>query len=1207
MEEKLVPYHAIHKIVGHRVLVFAPHPDDEVFGCGGAILRHVNAGDALQVIIVSDGEYRANEAQRVAYGVLRQAESCQAAKLLGCGTPIFWGIPDRSIEYGERLIERMMGAITTHSADLVYAPSVYEMHPDHRAVGMAALEAARRHAAQPSIALYEVGVPMPRINTLLDISDLTDRKQNAMACFVSQLQEQAYDQHISALNRFRTYTLGKQISSAEGYLLATASEVANDFLGLYISEYERQRNVGLALVPGDIPLVSILVRSMDRPFLREALDSLALQTYPNIEVVVINAQAERHQALGDFCGRFPIKIINSYKPLLRSHAANVGLDSAKGEFLLFLDDDDWLAPDHISNLVAAINSHANCYVAYAGVEFREVDRKPSEAAPFNEPFNAGRLRGGNYIPIHAVIFSRKLVVKGARFDERFNVYEDWDFLLQLSNLTGFIHVNKVSAYYRASGTSGVGAIADETAKLHARTQIFEKWKLLWTGAQIDAIVPGTIEALMRRHNTQLDGLRLELDGLRIEVLEAQRKISEKESDLAVRAREIVQWEQRYEAFKPVVRALEDQLIDRDHAISVSNAAIHDVLTSTSWAVTRPLRWFSRRMTRLKQYLHRSRAPVVMSNAASAITGSDTPNNSAIQQLPAIPRAFLTRKPNGTYELSGASKGYTYIEPQRPADLEDQLSSKKLTTSFSIVVPVYNTPTNWLEAALRSVLAQWYSNWTLILIDDASTSEETRAALRQIKDPKIQLLRLERNLGIAGATNVGLEAAKGDFVVFMDHDDELTSDCLFEMALCIARDQPDFIYSDEDKLDQTGGFTQPHFKPDWSPETMMSTMFTGHVSCARRSLLEQVGTLRTEVNGCQDWDFVLRISEHTTRISHIPKVLYHWRIIPASVASDIAAKPYVLAASQRVRADALTRRGLKGTVEPVVEVPGYFRVNYHLQGSPKISIIIPTRDGGGVLRCCIESIIKVSNYRNFEIIVLDNGSIDSSTVAYLSDLDTRENIRVVRHDKPFNFSELNNIGAHIAKGELLLFLNDDTEVIAGDWLERMGGYAQLPHVGAVGAKLIYPDSSKIQHAGVINNLAVGPAHAFHNQAAELPGYFMRNLLEYNWLAVTGACLMIEAKKFHSIGAFDVAFPIAYNDIELCIRAYKKGFFNVVCQAVTLVHHESASRGLDRVDPAKVRRLQGELLRLYDTHPDYYQFDPFHNPNLDPTGLNFEVSQ
>jgi glycosyltransferase involved in cell wall biosynthesis/LmbE family N-acetylglucosaminyl deacetylase len=1191
------------KIVGARVLVLALYPETAVFGCCGAILRHVAAGDALHVVVASDGADRLIDGRPTGHRELLRQEACNAAVFVGHEVPEFWGLADGELEYGEFLIQKIQAAIESLNCDLVYAPSIFESLPDSRFLGMAALEAVRRQVNATALAMYETEAPTMQPNLLLDISDLQARKQRAIAFFGSQLAQRPYDRLVNAINCLRTYNLSASVTSAEAYLLVGTGATSVDLLSVFKPEYLHQRHSDHAAKSEQIPLVSVLVRSMNRSQLNDALDSLALQTYSNIEIVVINAKREEHRALGDWCGRFPTRVVSLGRPLMRSSAANVGLDNAAGDYLMFLDDDDWLAPDHIGNLVDAITRQDNHKVAYSGVDFRGENRQRLDLVPLNEPFNKGRLRGGNYIPIHAVLFARDLVAQGVRFDELFEVYEDWDFLLQLSQFSDFIHVNRVSAYYRASGTSGVGVVGDETIKRHARERIFVKWKAIWSGAQVDELVGETVKAaleqLVQLHNQSIDQMQSQLQ-------QAHHHLAQRDLTLSVRKNELTSMDRNIDDLKATVSELHAQLRDKDQAIRASHDRIQAILTSSSWKFSGPIRFSGRLARYAKRRWLKPLKAIFRPSPAILATPAHAPTPRSVPISVARDPAYLVRDAAGDYRLSTEPGPYTYIEPQCPADMETRLTALTSAVSFTIVVPVYNTATDLLEALIASVKAQWYPHWKLVLVDDASPSAATRTALDQISHPQIQLIRLESNQGIAGATNAALAVADGDFIVFADHDDELTVDCLYELALCIDREQPDFVYSDEDKLDEQGDYTQPHFKPSWSPDTMMSTMFTGHVSGVRRSLLERVGTLRSEVNGCQDWDFVLRISEHTTRFSHVPKVLYHWRIIPESVASDIAAKPYVLEASRRVRADALARRGLKGTVEPVVEVPGYFRVNYHLQGSPKISIIIPTRDGGDVLRRCIESIQNTSSYRNFEIVILDNGSVNGATLAYLQKLNDLDNVTVIRHDQPFNFSELNNIGAQHATGELLLFLNDDTEVIASDWLERMGGYAQLPHVGAVGAKLIYPKSSKIQHAGVINNLAVGPAHAFHNQEAAMPGYFMRNLLEYNWLAVTGACLMIEAKKFVAIGTFDTQFPIAYNDIELCIRAFKKGFFNVVCQAVTLVHYESVSRGLDRVDPAKVKRLRDELHRLYETHPDYYLFDPFHSPNLDPRGLNFEVS-
>ena len=560
--------------------------------------------------------------------------------------------------------------------------------------------------------------------------------------------------------------------------------------------------------------------------------------------------------------------------------------------------------------------------------------------------------------------------------------------------------------------------------------------------------------------------------------------------------------------------------------------------------------------------------------------------------------------NGRYALAEDPGGYVYVPPRRPDDLDRILAELTPRVRFSIIVPTYNTTADLLSRLLASVRSQWYPDWQLVLADDASSHAETRQFLERIDDPRVEVLLLGSNGGISAATNAALAKATGDYVVFLDHDDELTADCLHELALCIAREDADFIYSDEDKIEQDGRFTQPFFKPDWSPDTLMSTMYTCHVSCVRRSLLDEVGPLRSEFDGSQDWDLTLRVTERARRIAHIPKVLYHWRIIPASVAADLAAKPYAIEAGRRAREAALERRGLMGKMEPVEQVPGYFRVRYAPQGTPLISVVIPTRDNGPVLSRCLDSLRSTSAWRHVEVVIVDNGSVEPATLDLLRHVAEGDGRRVIRHDAPFNFSELSNLGARKARGELLLFLNDDTELISGDALERMAGYAQLPHVGAVGAKLLYPDTLDVQHVGVVN-LASGPNHAFLRQPADAPGYFMRNLLEFNWMAVTGACLMLERGKFEAAGGFDTNFPIAYNDLDLCFRLLRRGLYNLVCPSARWLHHESLSRGLDQANPERRARLMSDLQRLYLRHPETLMHDPFHNPNLHPDSVQFEL--
>lgn len=548
-------------------------------------------------------------------------------------------------------------------------------------------------------------------------------------------------------------------------------------------------------------------------------------------------------------------------------------------------------------------------------------------------------------------------------------------------------------------------------------------------------------------------------------------------------------------------------------------------------------------------------------------------------------------------------GYSYSAPSSEG-FERQLYALQCAPMFSVVVPVYNTDPEVLKRTIASVEAQWYPHWELILVDDHSPSPRVHEVLHAQEDPRIVVVRLTENERISGATNKGIARAFGDYVVFLDHDDELTPDCLYELALCIDKDDPDYVYSDEDKLDVGGQFRDPYFKPDWSPDTMMSLMLTCHVSCVRRTLALEVGGLRSEYDGSQDWDFVLRVTEQAKRISHIPKVLYHWRVIPESCASDLQAKPYAIDAGKRAREDALRRRGLDGELIPVPELPGYYRTRYFLQGEPTFSIIIPSKNNGAVLKACVDSIFARTTYSRFEILIVNNGSTDLATLAILDALCKRDKVNVLGHDVPFNYSEINNFAARHAKGDILVFLNDDTELLSSNWLDYMGGYAQLKHVGAVGAKLLYPGTHNVQHAGVVNFLH-GPDHAFRNVPADAPCYFARNLLEHNWVAVTGACLAIEREKFDMVGGFDEDLAVAYNDVALCFSLVERGLYQVVCPAIKLLHYESLSRGDDRMDPAKLARIGREQALLYSKHPRFKGHDPFHNTNFIPDDLQFGI--
>ena len=1249
-----------------NVLVIAPHSSDQIFGCGGTVALLNRRGSKITTVIVSAEEEV-------------DAEAALAARLiLDLNSPTVLGLSTENIGYGEFLINQLIKEILESDAELVFLPSPTSLRSEHQSIGFSGAEAIRRIGREHQVAFYEVFDPLPSPNLVLDISQINERKLHAMQCFQSPPIDELSASRISGLNLLRAHQLGAQVTSAEAFSLISAADLAKGLTGLLDGPVRARSKLGVVTAGGNMPLVSVIIRSMDRPTLSDAVNSINFQTYSNIEIVVVNAFGSHHQKVSPWCERFPVRMVGTGAPVHRTLAANMGLDAAQGEYLVFLDDDDWFEADHVQNLVSTVLTHKDVKVAYTGVKCVDENKNPIPNK-FDFPFDPLQLIAGNFIPIHATLFSRSLLELGCRMDESLDLYEDWDFWIQLSQHSNFVKVEGLSAVYRIAPQTGFGVHADPQQATRAALVIYRKWFLRLPDHQISGLMfavrdnrikheetlclrneavenEAQVHRLSKRaHNlsqsledkaahisslgAQIHDLTQLALGRQSTILKLQGEMEDNHAKGHEKDARIQELNEQISIFNTKIAIdearilhFEQEITGRDQIIQQQSNTISEIRQSSSWRVTQPLRQTGRIWRKLKvvstvanRLLQRHAFSTVLKKTLGALRreglggvrvrirqqylsalqagGATAPMAFSIQGDGFEPAAIV-RDLQGHYALAAHSQGYTYIEPQRPDGLDTRLAVMPSAPKFSIVVPTYNTPPDLLAALLASVQRQWYPHWQLILVDDASPLLETRQALARITHPQIKLLNLEENRGIAGATNAALDVADGDFIVFLDHDDELTVDCLYELALCIEREQADYIYSDEDKITSLGGYSEPHFKPDWSPDTMMSTMFTCHVSCVRRSLIQKVGGLRSDYDGCQDWDFVLRISEHTTRISHIPKVLYHWRIIPGSTAADISAKSYILDASQRVREAALARRGLKGTVEPITQVPGYFRVSYQLQGDPLISIVIPTRDNEKVLRRCVDSIEKRTRYRNFELVILDNGSVEPVSLTYLDELRKQDGVVVIRHDAPFNFSELNNIGALATNGELLLFLNDDTEVLQDDWLERLGGFAQLSHVGAVGAKLLYPGNTQTQHAGVLN-LENGPVHAFLRQDGDSPGYYMRNLLEYNWLAVTGACLMVERKKFDAVAGFCESLPVAYNDIDFCIRLRDAGLYNVVCQAVRLTHHESASRGLDHIAPEKWARLMRDLAHFYERNPRYFQHDPFHNPNLLSTGMNFEV--
>lgn len=500
--------------------------------------------------------------------------------------------------------------------------------------------------------------------------------------------------------------------------------------------------------------------------------------------------------------------------------------------------------------------------------------------------------------------------------------------------------------------------------------------------------------------------------------------------------------------------------------------------------------------------------------------------------------------------------------------------------ISIIMPSYNVDGQWLRKAIESVSNQWYKRWELCICDDASTDPRMKEMLDEYakQDLRIKVTYRAENGGIVKASNSALELATGTYVAFLDNDDELTPDALYEVVKALQSERYDFLYSDEDKLDLEGNRCEPFFKPDWSPDLLLSHNYICHFSVYNRAMVDELGGLREGFDGSQDYDLVLRFTEKTDKIYHIPKILYHWRKIPGSTAAEVNAKPYVFEAAKKALADAAERRRIKADVTDG-QWTGSYRLRRKIEGEPRVSIIIPFKDKVEVLKPCVESILKKSSWTNYEILLVDNQSEKAETANYLKTLEGHEKIRQLIYNQPFNFSAINNFAVEQATGAYLILLNNDTEVITSDWIESMLEHAQRPEVGAVGAKLLFPND-QVQHAGVLVGIGGIANHAFLKSNSQEHGYFGQKNVIKNYSSVTGACMMVRKNLYQQMNGLDADnLSISFNDVDFCLRLRQKGKLIVYTPYAQLYHYESLTRGYD-VAMKEIQYMQqkyGSLLK------------------------------
>jgi len=550
--------------------------------------------------------------------------------------------------------------------------------------------------------------------------------------------------------------------------------------------------------------------------------------------------------------------------------------------------------------------------------------------------------------------------------------------------------------------------------------------------------------------------------------------------------------------------------------------------------------------------------------------------------------------------------YAYQEPVLTQIIKDELKNFRQKPLISIVMPVYNIDRQWLNLAIKSIEMQWYENWELCIADDKSTKEETIAYLKQIKHPNIKVTFLKENLNISAASNAAISMATGEYIALMDNDDEITPDALYEMVKIINDTGADFIYSDEDFVSTEGEFSNPHFKPDFSPDLLLSHNYITHFSCFKKELLDKVGGFNSEFDGSQDYDLFLRLTEQTSKIQHIPKVLYHWRMLETSTSINPNVKPEAANRGKLVLEETMKRRGIKALVENA-NIPHYFKVKYEILDSPLVSIIIPFKDKPELLAVCIESILKKSTYQKFEIIGISNNSEEPEIFQLMAELEQKDpRISFYEYNVDFNYADINNHAVKTyAKGEHILLLNNDIEVISPDWIEAMLGQSQRDEVGCVGAKLYYPNDT-VQHAGIIMGLGGYAGHSHKMYSRFNSGYYNRLNIVQNLSAVTAACLMVKKSIYDEVNGMDeIRFKVAYNDVDFCLRVREKGYLNIFTPYAEMYHHESVSRGYETT-PEKIARFQTEKDALFERHKEILvNGDPYYSPNLSHDTEDFSI--
>ena len=1108
------------------ILVIAPHPDDEVFGCGGTVSLLQKQGSVVRIIVVTDGALGGNNADRSLIET-RAEESCAAATILGLDEPTFWGLPDRGLKYGEVLIERIKQSITKVHADLVFLPSPTDWHPDHQAIAFAGAEAIRRLGGRRQVAFYEVTDALPSPNLVFDISSVTEDKLRAMRCFQTQLQDQPYDTRVSGFNSFRAFHLGAQVTNAEAFTLLSATDLAKGLPVLIDGPMACRRIFGFAATGSDIPLVSVIIRSMDRPTLIDALDSLALQTYSNIEVVVVNATGSKHQIIDRYLGRFPINLIGSDNERIpRSRAANLGLDAAQGEFLLFLDDDDWLEPTHIHSLVLTLSGQSEAVAAYAGVRCVKLDTNGVNIETvrlYNDDYDPVRLLVENFIPIHALVFRRVALEQQGRcrFDESMDLYEDWDFWLQLQLRGDFVHHPEITAFYRIHPGGGEGIQADQDKSVAALDQLLAKWRIRWTPEQLRRIVARTrlLAKLLADQSELIDQQSQELTELHAAI------VSHETSSQALN-HHVAQLNERITLLDTALRKSGEDL----SALSAQNHSLRLATSELKAHCTKTGSTLAGQTHRTIQYMK------TRISFAAALLRQGQYKDLVWRLLLKLYTSRVARHPIRwiPYDLKRQVRNYFTrgLAASEAPEFSGKLSDNPLV---SIVIPAYQH-SDYLEQCIRSALDQTYDHLEVIVVDDASPDLRVQEILQSLSThARLHLHRNPTNLGIAATQNLALLSSRGEIIAFLDCDDFLGPDAV-KTSLQYWKD--DTVYSHTARINineanqEINRICFQHLpRSDYFAENL-EAMYATHFKMIRRDVFARLGLFDPRFDTAQDYDYLMRVAAHypSTSFAYVPHFVYNHRLHPNQTTETANSRQANAIAI--IQHEATLRRDIqKGCFDKMLS---FIMLSFgkHSQTLEAIK--------------SIENTVQVPH----EIILFDNGS-DAETVEFIKQYieGKFKTVHVIYNDLNLGPAAGRREALRRARGDWFIVFDND-EVAEPGWLEELLVRASSDsNIGAVTCKVIFPNQ-ELQCCGGYTEQAEEDIIELKLISRGVNAYALESaeFRDCDWCPI-GATLFTQnpAEYLHA------GYPNVFEDAGVSMALRRQGF-RLVNSPASWVRHE-----------------------------------------------------